>query len=120
MIPPALQNPSQPANVEFPVGVAVRVTVCVPAGNPENVHVPLVVPVVTVQSMPGGLLVIVPLPLPKEATVIEAEPKVAVTFSAWLIVTVQGPVPGHVVAEPLTVQLVNTDPAWPKAVRVTD
>src|SRR5260221_11149240 len=60
-------------------------------------QVPLWVPVVSTQLMAAGLEVTVPVPLPASvtvsATVVSA--KVAVTFCAEVMVTVQGLVPGQ-------------------------
>ena len=70
----------QPTKTEPVLGVAVSVTVCVPAGN-VNVQV-------APQLMPAGLLVIVPVPFPTVDTVSVEAPKVAVTVCAALIAIV--------------------------------
>ena len=68
------------------------------------------------QSMPEGVLVTVPTPVPAVVTVrTKLGVNVAVTTVAAVRVTVQGPVP--VQAPPL--QPVKTDPAAGVAVRVT-
>ncbi len=65
--------------------------------------------------IPAGLLVTVPLPAPNGETVsVKSGVKVAVTFWAALMVTLQAPVP---VQAPL--QPVNTDPAAGVAARLT-
>ena len=104
---------SHPANFDPLAAVAVNTTFVVPAANPENEQVPLEAPPVIVQLIPAGLLVIVPLPVPAPATVsvgdgdVEPLVNVATTVVAAVNVIVQRPVPGHVVDEPLTIQLAN-------------
>ena len=81
-VPVPVQAPLQPVNVPL-VGEAVNVT-GVPLAN-GNEHVPLVAPAVTVQLIPAGLDVTVPLPVPLPATVSVfgwGAVNVAVTFRA--------------------------------------
>ena len=117
---------NHPANFEPAVAVARKLTTVVPGANPENEQVPLAVPLVIVQSIPAGTLVIVPLPLPAAATVSvgggDDEPvlNVATTFVAALIVMVhKAVVPGQVVDEPLTVHPANELPVFGTASSVT-
>jgi hypothetical protein len=88
------QTPVQPPNVEL--GPAVAVTVTTAFGVNPRAHVPLVVPPLSVHSIPGGLLETDPAPLPFNPTVSVSGPaNDAVTVRAWSIVTVHGPVPEH-------------------------
>jgi hypothetical protein len=92
----AVQSTPHPLKVEFDPAAAVNVT-RVP-GAKRSVHSPLAVPPLIVQSMPAGLLVIVPVPppIPVPATdSVNGAVNVAVTCRAWSIVTVQVPVPLH-------------------------
>src|SRR2546427_401730 len=101
--------PLQPVNTEPLAGAAVKVT-DVPLAN-EALHV-------APQSMPAGLLVSVPLPLPVFVTVRAYTyncVKVALTACAAVIVTTHVPVPLH----PAPLQPLNTEPADGLAVRVT-
>ncbi len=105
-VPVPVQAPPQPVNAIPASGAAVRIT-GVPAVN-ENEHV-------APQLIPAGLLVTVPVPVPNFETVsASCGVKVAVTFSAALMVTLQAPVP---VQAPL--QPVNTEPAAGVAARLT-
>ncbi len=104
-----LQAPLQPVKVEPAAGVAVRVTV-VPLGKAAEHMVP--------QSIPAGLLVTLPLPLPALVTVrvkVVTSEKVAVTNLLASMTTVQ------VVAVPLQAPLqpVKVEPEAGAAVRVT-
>jgi hypothetical protein len=69
------------------------------------------------QSIPAGVLVTVPVPVPARVTVSAnvTTVNVAVTLRAWLIDTVQPPVPVHAPLQP-----VNVWPAAAVAVSVTD
>jgi hypothetical protein len=74
------------------------------------------------QLSPAGLLVTVPLPVPATLTVSAwgitgggVKVKVAVTLRAWVILTVQEPVPLH----PSPLQPTNVDPLAAAAVNVT-
>ena len=101
--------PLHPLNVDPLADVAVKVT-CVPPAN-EALHV-------APQSMPAGLLVTVPLPVPVFVTVRAYTyncVKVALTACASVIVTTHVPVPLH----PAPLQPLNTEPADGLAVRVT-
>ncbi|HTX52057.1 MAG TPA: hypothetical protein VMD08_01505 [Candidatus Baltobacteraceae bacterium] len=100
--------PLQPAKVDPPLGVAVKVTL-VPLAKLALQVAP--------QLIPAGLLVTVPVPVPASVTVkgYVIWVKVAVTFWTALMVTVQGPVPLH----PPPLQPVKVDPPLGVAVRVT-
>src|SRR2546425_700751 len=101
--------PLQPVNTDPLAGAAVNVT-DVPLAN-DALHV-------APQSMPAGLLVSVPLPLPVFVTVRAYTyncVKVALTACAAVIVTTHVPVPLH----PAPLQPLNTEPADGLAVRVT-
>ncbi len=98
------QPPDQPVKLEFASGPAVRVT-CVPGRYGSLQSLP--------QSIPAGLLVTAPLPVPVLLTERTA-PKVAVTVLAESIVTTQTPVPLHAPPHPMKVK-----PLSAAAVRVT-
>jgi hypothetical protein len=98
---PVQPPPLQPANVEPPAAVAVRVT-----------GVPQVLP----QVIPPVLLVTVPLPVPSLRTErVSGRLKVAVTPVAAESVTMQVPVP----LQPPPLQPANVEPLAAAAVRVT-
>jgi len=107
-VPVPVQCPPQPAKVESGVAVAVRVTEV-----PESKRALQV----GGQTMPAGLDVTVPLPDPPWSTAIEGNwpVKVAVTLRAWIMVTLQDPVPEH----PSPLHPVKADPAAGTAVRGT-
>ena len=100
--------PLQPVKREFPFGVAVKVTL-----------VPLVKLVLQVlpQSIPAGLEVTEPVPVPLLVTVKAqlTSVKVAVTDCAAFMVTVQVPVP----LQPPPLQPVKVEPPEGVAVSVT-
>src|SRR2546426_3524880 len=99
--------PLQPANTDPLAGAAVKVT-CVPLTN-AALHV-------TPQSMPAGLLLTVPMPLPVLVTVrVSPCVKVALTACAALMVTTQVPMPLH----PPPLHPENTEPLVGVAVKVT-
>jgi hypothetical protein len=110
-IPVPLQAPLQPANVEFVPAVGVSVTMVPLAKFAEQA---------LGQLIPEGLLTTVPLPFPASVTVsVKFDVvvlKVAVTFWAWLIVTVHVPV--TFVQAPL--QPAKVEPVAGVAVSVTD
>jgi hypothetical protein len=99
----------QPVKVEPAAGVAVKVTSAPLANEAEQV---------APQSMPAGVLLTVPLPLPAFVTVSAkdsgCDAKVAVTETAAFIESVQVGMP----AQPL-LQPVKADPAAGVAVKVT-
>ena len=85
--PVPVHAPDQPAKVAVPAGAAVK-TIAVPQATVSVQSVP--------QAMPAGLDVTVPLPVPALTTVSVhcGAPKVAVTITAPVTVTVQvGAVP---------------------------
>src|SRR5712691_760568 len=83
---PMQPPPLQPANTEPVAGVAVRITLVLALKAPPHV---------APQSMPAGLEVAVPLPVPAFVTVSGkvCKVKVAVTLRAWVMVTEHVPVP---------------------------
>ena len=108
--PVPVQSPDQPTKVCPATGVAVRMTT-VPALKLAEHVVP--------QSIPGGVLVTAPLPLPALETrsvrcSVEGPENVAVTDRSELMVTVQVPVPEHSPDQPR-----NVWPADAVAVSVT-
>lgn len=99
-VPAPLQSPLQPTNTEPLAGVAVSVTTA-----------PLWKDAVQVapQSMPGGLLVTVPEPVPVRFTVSTnwaggTVSNVAVTFFAASMVTEQPPAPVHAPLQPTNIE----------------
>jgi hypothetical protein len=97
----------QPVKVEPVEGVAVSVTI-IPWSYDSLQSPP--------QSIPAGLLVTPPEPLPPFVTVrSHTFVNVAVTVLSELIVTMQVPVPG----QPASLQPANLEPAAAVAVRVT-
>jgi hypothetical protein len=103
---PEQPPPDQPVNVDSPSGSALSVTMA-PSSN-SSLHF-------TPQSMPLGELVTVPPPDPSLETVsVRFATKVAPTLCAWLIVTLQEPVPEHTPDHP-----VNTEVESGVAVSVT-
>src|SRR6185295_18703220 len=95
--PAPAQIPDHDPNADPAAGVAVSVTV-VPGRKTPLQEVPALP-----QLMPPVLLVIVPLP----ATLTERTwpvAKLAVTACAWLIVTVQFPLPEHAPDQPAKVE----------------
>jgi hypothetical protein len=105
---PEQPPPLQPVKVEPAAAAAVRVTEVV---KPAEQVKP--------QSMPAGVLVTVPLPLPAGVTVRRyvLRVKVAVTVVSAIKGTVQVPVPGHPVTPVLPVKL---EPTAATAVNVTE
>src|SRR5215471_9470833 len=105
---PLHPSPLHPANVAPLTGVAAKATLC-PLGK-VALHV-------AGQLIPAGLLVTVPLPVPATLTVsgCGSKVKVAVTLRAWVMLTVQGPVPLH----PSPLQPANVAPLAAAAVNVT-
>jgi len=102
--------PDQPANVEPALGTAVSVTMAPLAKLALHV---------APQSIPAGLLVTVPVPVPALCTVSWKEGgglavKVAVTAALPVNVTLQAPVPVHAPDHPA-----NVDPPFGTAVSVT-
>jgi hypothetical protein len=96
-LPP--QAPLQPPNAVLAPELAVRVTT-VP-GVKLLLHAPDAAPEASVQLIPAGLLVMVPLPLPEPAIErTSGAVNVAVTCRVWSIVTEQGPVPVHAPVHP--------------------
>ena len=108
-LPVPEQAPLQPLKLLFDVGVAVNVTL-VPLAKLALQVAP--------QSMPAGLLLTVPEPAPALATVSssgkESKEKPAETVCAWLMPTVQSPVPLQAPLQP-----VKTLPTAGEAVSVT-
>jgi hypothetical protein len=106
-VPVPLQAPVQPVKAERYPGVAVRVT-----SEPYPKLALHVLP----QLMPLGLLVTVPVPVPDFETVKLNiwSVKIAVTSRAWVIVTLQVPVPVQAPLQPAKVE-----PVAGVAVRVT-
>jgi len=106
--PETVLHPLQPASVDPPAAVAVRVTL-VPLAYGSEQSVP--------QLIPDGLELTVPLPVPVLLTVRTKldESNVAVTVLAIFIVTV------HVVPDTVShpLQLPKVDPPAALAVRVT-
>ncbi len=105
-VPVPVQAPPQPVKTDPALARAVRSTLV-----PEVKVAEQVAP----QLIPAGLLVTVPEPAPCGVTVSEnCGLKVAVTFWAELMVTLQAPVPEHAPPQPL-----NTEPAAGVAARLT-
>src|SRR5438445_405221 len=100
--------PLQPPNIKPVSAVAVSVTLVVKSKGALHVMP---------QSIPAGLLVTVPLPVPAFTTfrVNCTRLKVAVTVCAWVILTVHVPVPLH----PSPLQPANVEPGVATAVSVT-
>jgi hypothetical protein len=107
-VPVPLQAPLQPAKLDVPSGVAVRVTTA-PAAKASVQSAP--------QAMPAGLEVTVPLPSPDRPTVSVRgrRAKAASTTIARSTVTAQVPVP----LQPPPVQPAKVDVASAVAVNVT-
>src|SRR6266511_1974950 len=106
-VPVPEQSPLQPAKLEPEAAVAVRMTE-VPSAKACEQVLP--------QSIPAGLLVTMPAPLPAFATVsVLSVSKVAVTSWSALIETVQVPVPVQAPPQP-----VKVEPEAVVAVRVTE
>ena len=105
--PVPVQSPVQPAKVEPVAAVAVRVTLL-----PYEKLAPHVPP----QSIPAGLLVTVPDPVPAFVTLRAkgCRVKVAVTLRAAVMATMQLPVPVQSPPQPMKVE-----PVVGVAVRVT-
>src|SRR5207253_377890 len=101
------QSPLQPVKAECASGVAVSVTTVAPSNVAEHVDP---------QSMPDGLLLTLPTPVPLRATVStnRCSVNVALTLFAASIVTEHEPVPEHVPPQP-----VNFEPGSAAALRAT-
>jgi hypothetical protein len=107
--------PNQLVNVDAESGTAVRVTV-VPKSK-DALQPPPAASIAETQSMPAGVDVMVPRPLPLDRTTVSGcggFPKIAVTRLAASIVTVQAPVPSHAPDQPA-----KTEPASATAVSET-
>jgi len=109
-VPVPVHAPDQPANVEPALGAAVSVTAAPLAKLALHV---------APQSIPAGLLVTVPVPVPALCTVSWKEGgglavKVAVTEALPVNVTLQAPVPVHAPDHPAKVE-----PLFGAAVSVT-
>jgi len=109
---PAHPAPDQPLNVEPLAGVAVSVTVLLPASTELQ---PLVAPVA--QSMPPPVTVPVPVPAVSTERMNEPAAAVNVAVTAWteFMVTVHAPVP----EQPAPDQPEKLEPLLGTAVRVT-
>ena len=106
--PVPVQAPLQPANVDPPLPVAVRVTEVPPAKLAEQ-EPP--------QEIPLGMLITVPVPEPVFVTVTVAVLVTALKMVAMVasVLTVQAPVPEH----PPPLQPANAEPGSALAVNVT-